>query len=562
MITNYFIDIVILLLAAAVFVPLFRILKLGSVTGFIIGGVVVGPSGLGLIKNINEITTFAEIGVVLLLFFIGIELKVTRLLQIKNLVFGLGLLQVVITGVVLASIAYMLFGVSIKAAIIIGPALALSSTAFVMQLLIEQKKFISEYGQASFAILLLQDLAVVPLLALVPLLTIEEFSIGFDIGLALVESVFIISLVVVIGRYLLHPILHRIAILKDTELFTISAVLIIIGSAMITEHAGFSMAMGAFLAGILMSDSFYRLQIKAELRPFRGLFLGLFFMSMGMFLNIKLLSVNPLPILSLVALLIIIKVFVLYLITYWFKFKNKNHIAISLILAQSGEFALAVFALAFQNNILDKELFQQLLLIVLLSMLLTPILAYYANKLADIKNINDKKSSEKISIKEPIVIIGFGRVGHRIGEMLKTADKPFLAIDSNAKTVKKFHNKGYKIFYGNINNLDILKNIQDKGVKIVIVTINNPKDTKNVVSELRKNCQELIIYARGHNKEQCQQLLKLGASDVISENVEISLELTRFILKDLKTDNLTVDNILLNFRKKYYKQMKENIKKP
>ncbi|MDH5764890.1 MAG: monovalent cation:proton antiporter-2 (CPA2) family protein, partial [Gammaproteobacteria bacterium] len=286
MISSYLIDIIILLIAAVIAVPFFQTIRLGAVPGFLVGGVIVGPYGLGLINNISDIQHLAEIGVVFLLFVIGIELKPSRLWQLRRMVFGLGTLQVLLTGLVIGLIAHFMFDASIRATILIGPALALSSTAFVLQLLSEQKMLTSLYGRTSLSILLLQDLAVVPLLALIPLLAIQEMSIGEDIGLALVESVFILVIIVIIGRYLLHPLLHRVALSGNPEIFTASAVLIVLGTASITEHAGLSMAMGAFLAGLLISDSSYKHQILAEIQPFRGLLLGLFFMSMGMSLNL------------------------------------------------------------------------------------------------------------------------------------------------------------------------------------------------------------------------------------------------------------------------------------
>lgn len=288
MISAYLLDIIILLIAAVIAVPLSQTARLGALPGFLFAGVIVGPSGLGLISNINEIGNLAEIGVVLLLFVIGIEFKPSRLWKMKRLVFGLGTLQVTLTGACIGISAFLFFDLSLQAAILVGFALALSSTAFVLQLLSEQRLLTSIYGRASISVLLLQDLAVVPLLILVSLMAMPELSIGQDIGLALVESLLILSLVILFGRYLLHPLLHRVALSDNPEIFTTSAVLIVLGMAYVTEHAGLSMAMGAFLAGLLISDSFYRHQVLAEIHPFRGLFLGLFFMSMGMSLNLDL----------------------------------------------------------------------------------------------------------------------------------------------------------------------------------------------------------------------------------------------------------------------------------
>ncbi len=371
MISAYLFDIVILLLAAVVVVPLFQLVRLGAVPGFLVAGLIVGPSGLAAIGNVSEIGYLAEIGVVLLLFVIGIELKPSRLWLMRRQVFGLGSAQVLLTGAVLAIACFFLFGMSLRTAILVGPALALSSTAFVLQILASQKLLTSHYGRASVAVLLLQDLAVVPLLALIPLLAAPGMSVGADIGLALLESLAILALVVLAGRYFLHPLLHRVARAGSPEVFTASAVLIVLGAAMATEHAGLSMAMGAFLAGLLISESAYRHQVIAEIQPFRGLLLGLFFMSMGMSFNLGLLLSDPVGSIVLLALLIALKVLILLPLGRLFGLPWRSSVAVALLLAQSGEFALVLFALAWQNGLLGEQLFQELLLVVLLSMMVT-----------------------------------------------------------------------------------------------------------------------------------------------------------------------------------------------
>ncbi len=554
MISTYLLDIIILLMAAVVAVPFSQAAKLGAVPGFLIAGVIVGPSGLGLISNISEIGNLAEIGVVLLLFVIGIELKPSRLWKMRRLVFGLGTLQVTLTGVLLAAVAYFFFDISLRAVILVGPALALSSTAFVLQLLTEQKLLGSQYGQTSIAVLLLQDLAVVPLLILVPLLAMPEMSIGEDIGFALAEALLILGLVVLLGRYFLHPLLHRVALSGNPEVFTASAVLIVLGTALATEHAGLSMAMGAFLAGLLISDSFYRHQVLAEIQPFRGLFLGLFFMSMGMSFNLGLLFENPLPSLGLTGLLIIIKVIVLFPITYWFGLKEKNGVAVSLVLAQSGEFALVLFSLAFQSNILTEELFQQLLLIVLLSMLATPVLANYAKCLIS-NQCSIKGKSTEVPVEAPIVVAGFGRVGHRIGEILSLAGEPFVALDLNASIVETERAKGHPVFYGDVRKAELLEAAGARNARIIIVTLNDPDATEQVVTALRKTHPEIEIYVRGQSLDQCHKLRQLGASAAVSENVEASLELVRLVLKNIGFNKEKRKAIIGDFRRAYYAQI-------
>ena len=556
MITAYLIDVVLLLLAAVILVPIFQILRLGAVPGFLIAGIIVGPSGLGVINNTQEIGALAEIGVVLLLFVIGIELKPSRLWRMRRLVFGLGTLQVLITGVLFGLAGHYIFSIPIGVAILIGFALSLSSTAFVLQILSEQKLLISGYGRTSIAVLLLQDLAVVPLLALVPLLASPELGVGKDIGLALLESLLILSLVVVISRYLIKPLLHLIAVSGNSEVFTALAVLIVLGTALVTEHAGLSMAMGAFLAGLLISESSYRHQIIAEIQPFRGLFLGLFFMSMGMSLNLNLLLDSPLLPLAATALLMGLKVVLLFPIALLFKLDKKKSLAVSLLLAQSGEFALIIFSLAYQSELLTEAFFQQLLLVVLLSMMATPAFAQVAQRLIRSEDCQKPESDkEELPHEAPIVLAGFGRVGHRIGEILTSANKQFVALDSNPAVVKNEHAKGYPVFFGDVRHPGILKSAGADNARTIIVTLNDPSVTEEVVSTLRNKYPDKLIYARGHSLNACQRLSQLGASDVVSENVEASLELARMAITNSGMDEATTENILSDFRKVYHQHI-------
>jgi monovalent cation:proton antiporter-2 (CPA2) family protein len=554
MISSYLIDIVFLLIAAVVTVPIFQAVKLGAVPGFLIAGIIVGPYGLGLISNITEIGTLSEIGVVFLLFIIGIELKPTRLWQMRRLVFGLGVLQVLLTGFLIGSIGYLLFDISLAAAFILGPALALSSTAFVLQLLSEKKSLNTTYGRASISVLLLHALAVIPLFALVPLLAIPEFNIGADIGLALAESILILGLVTFLGRFLLHPILHRIALSGNSEIFTATAVLLVLGTAIITDRAGLSMAMGAFLAGLLISDSSYKHQIKAEIQPFRGLLLGLFFMSMGMLFDVSLLIDNPIAILGLTCLLIIIKASVIFPIAYLFKLKAKNSFAIALTLSQSGEFALVLFSLAHQSTLLTNDLFQQLLLIVLLSMLVTPLLVYLAHLVTNEHAVTEIINKDK-PISAPIIFAGFGRKGSQIAEILSIAKIPYVAFDYDALIVQQAHKNGQSVLFGDVLKPEILTSAPISNAEIIIITLNDQDATKKVISLLRTMHPDKSIYACGHNLEQCCKLRELGASGVVSETLEASLELAGLALLKIGIKGNKQETILRDFRRKYHLQL-------
>ena len=553
MITPYLLDIIILLLAAVIIVPISQRTKLGIIPGFLIAGIIVGPYGISLIHNIDEIGHLAEIGVVLLLFVIGIEIKPSRLWRMRRLVFGLGSLQVLATGSLLAWCSHVFFNIPIKTAILIGPALALSSTAFVLQLLNEQKALVSEYGRSSISILLLQDLAVVPLLALVPLLASPQLSIGQDIGIALLETIIILALVILIGRYLLHPALHRIALSRNPEIFSASAIVLVLGTALITEHIGLSMAMGAFLAGLLISDSSYKHQVLAEIKPFSGLLLGLFFMSMGMSLNVNLFIETPLISIAIVAALITIKIIVLFPLTYLFGINIRKGFAISLLLAQSGEFALVLFALAFQAEILSQDIFQQLLLVVLLSMLVTPLLANFANAN---KNSPIKKTK---TTNEPIIIAGFGRIGHQIAQILTALNQPFIAFDIDASAVEEGRSEGLPVFYGDVCNTEVLMAAGINSAETVVITLNDPSSTHHLVRLLKALHPDVQIYAGTHNIEECIELEGIGVSGSVSENLDASLELTQLILKNRGVFDKQQSKKLDAYRQLYHKKITPSI---
>jgi len=551
MMANYLLDIVILLTAAIVAVPLSRAAGFGAVPGFLIAGVLVGPSGLALIDNVTEIGQLAELGVILLLFVIGIELRPARLWLMRRMVFGLGTLQLVITGALLTVGAHVLLDVPYRAAILIGPALALSSTAFVIQLLAEQRMLHSNYGRASLAVLLLQDLAVVPLLALVPLLAAQELTIGADVAFALLEAAAILLLAVVGGRYLLQPILHRVTHARSQEIFTALVVVLVLGSALLTEHIGLSMAMGAFIAGLLIADSPYRHGIVAEIQPFRGLFLGLFFMSMGMSLNLSTFLAQPFSLLGLLVALIVVKFVVLWPLARFLGLRTATGAAVGLLLSQSGEFGLILFAYTHQLNLIDAALFQQLLLVVVLSMLVTPVMARLAHRLAEVPR-DLKEAAEESPAESRIVVAGFGRVGRRIGEILTMAGKPYVAIDYNSSLVLSERAEGHRIFYGDVRRPEVLRSVGVANADLVIVTLDDFEATEDVVAAMQQINQEVTILVRGHNADQCRTLRKLGASLVVSENLEASLELAREALIRDDGNAAEAESLILRFRDKQY----------
>lgn len=551
---QYLTDIVFLLMAAVVAVPIFQTLRMGAVPGFVLAGVAVGPSGLGLIENVSEIGHLSELGVVLLLFVIGIELNPQRLWTMRRLLFGLGSLQVLCTSLIISATAYYLFGLSGPVSVLVGPALALSSTAFVLQLLTEDRKLNSEQGRSCISILLLQDLAVVPLLALVSLLAQPATGLAEDVLLALGEAVLIIGLVIGFGRYLLQPVLRRVAKSNNQEIFTASAVLLVLGAALLMEHVGLSMAMGAFLAGLLIADSSYRHQVMSETQPFRGLFLGMFFMSMGMTMDLAQLTEAPVMIIALTAALIVVKALVIWPLCRLFGMSGTTALLVALLLAQSGEFALVVFTLAFTMELLEQGLYQTLLLVVMISMLATPLLAGLARKLD--RRRREKSTAiaplaESIEQPSPVLIVGFGRVGHRIGQILEMAGIQYSAIDKDPDLVAREHGRGHPVYYGDANRPAVLRSLAGDGAGIAIIALNDQDVTEHLVPALRATFPDLWVLARGHNRERCDRLNALGVDVTVSENLEASIELARVTMAKANTPEDRIKELLDEFRSRY-----------
>jgi len=554
MVATYLLDIVFLLTAAVIAVPVSRAIGLGVVPGFLVAGILVGPSGLALIDNSTEIRQLAELGVVLLLFVIGIELKPARLWLMRRLVFGLGTLQVAVTGTLITAGVYLAMDLPFSTAVVVGPALALSSTAFVLQLLAEKKLLHSEYGRASLSVLLLQDLAVVPLLALVPLLAMPELTIGTDIAIALAETLGILVAVIVGGRYLLQPVMHRIARARSRETFTAFTVLLVLGSALLTEHLGLSMAMGAFIAGLLIADSPFRHEVIAEIEPFRGLLLGLFFMSMGMALDVGVFVADPLLSLGLLLALLAVKFAVLWPLAFFFGVGKRAGAAVALLLAQSGEFGLVLFAYAFQSDLLAAGVFQQLLVIIVLSMLVTPLLANVAHRLAARPNRTVDDTHEPPT-KAPVVLAGFGRVGRRIGRILESADMPYVAIDLDSSLVLRERKNGHPVFYGDGRRPDVLRSAGVADARLVVVTLDDFEATETVVSALHGEYPDVPILARGQSARQCRRMLDLGAKFAVAENLEASLDLAREVLMKESGDRGRTEALLESFRQEYYEHI-------
>jgi monovalent cation:proton antiporter-2 (CPA2) family protein len=532
--THYIVDIVVLLAAAVIAVPLFQRLGLGAVLGFLVAGAAIGPWGLGFINAVDEIRHLAEFGVVFLLFVIGIELKPSRLWVMRRSVFGLGTAQVLITGAVI-TLAALAFGVPMRTALIVGFGLALSSTAFGLQILSDKGEFGTGYGRSAFAILLLQDLAVVPLMALLPLLAQRELSITQDLELAALESVLIIVGVFILGRILLRPLLQLVAkSRRNPEIFTASGILIVLGAAWLTDWAGLSMALGAFLGGLLLADSRYRHQIMADIQPFRGLLLGLFFMSVGMSINFGLLGQRGFLVMGLVGGLLLLKAAFLWGLCRITGRSHSESVHVALLLAQAGEFGFILFGLANMLGLMGGELYQLLLLTVALSMAATPLLVqlspWLGRTLIDTPPVASPPNKPIPNSRDHVIVAGFGRLGSYLTRQLTKAGVPCLVLETNPARVARARALNYPVFYGDASRIEVLRSAGAADASLVVFAMDHMESVGQAVITTREAFPGLPVYARAWDTRMAQRLLSLGVTYAIPETMATGLKLARDVL--------------------------------
>ena len=538
------------LAAAVVAVPLFRRFRLGAVLGYLAAGVIIGPWCLKFVTEVENILHFAELGVVLLLFVIGLELQPSRLWVLRRPVFGLGTAQVLITGAVLGAMA-LAFGMTVQSAVVIGLALAMSSTAFVLQILAEKGQLTARHGRSSFAILLFQDLAVIPLLALIPLLGAGDMDLGGrSTWLAALTAIGVIVAVVVGGRYLLRPILHAIAVSGIREIFTAAALLVVIGTSLLMTSVGLSMSLGAFLAGVLLADSEYRHELEADIEPFKGLLLGLFFISVGMSADLGLIVSHPFAIVGATAALMAVKAAILLGIgrVYGHTWESSRGLAVAL--CQGGEFAFVLFSLAADSGIMGRTLTDSLVIVVTLSMALTP-LAFVLNDLVIARWLRkpvEEKFDEIDAGENRVIIAGFGRVGQIVGRLLRAKRIPFTALDKSAEQIEAVRRFGSRAYYGDASRLDMLLAAKADKAEILVVAIDDVESSLRTAETAKKNFPNLRIFARARNRFHSHRLMDIGVDYLIRETYVSSLELTQQVLRGLGLTEWEAQDAVATFR--------------
>ena len=523
------VDVLVFLAGAVVAVPLFRRFGLGAVLGYLVAGVIIGPWVLGLIDDVDAILHFAELGVVMLLFIIGLELQPSRLWALRRLVFGYGTAQWLFTALVIGAVG-MLFGSTVGTALLVGLVLALSSTAFALQLLAERNDLTKRYGRMAFAVLLFQDLAVVPLLAIVPLLGNQtEAALPLT---AIGKAVVALALVVIAGRFLLRHVLRVVALSRVREVLTATALLVVLGTALLMEQAGLSMALGAFLAGVLLADSEFRHQLEADIEPFKGLLLGLFFMAVGMSLNLGLVLDTPWIVSSLVVLLVGIKFGVLFGLGKWVGLDTPSARRLGLVISQGGEFAFVVFGVAVRAGALEQELAELLIVVVSLSMVTTPLLLLAEDRLS-----KPAKTDEDFDVmpdeRSPVIIAGFGRFGQITARILGAKRIPFIALEVSQEQVDFVRKYGATIYYGDASRPDLLESAGAADAKLFVLAIDEPEASLRTARMVRQHFPHLTILARARNRKHAYELMDLGIQTIRRDTFLSALDLTQSVLTHL-----------------------------
>ena len=525
---NLMLQATIFLGAALLLVPLGKRFGIATVLGYLITGLILGPSFLDVAGDAETLLHFSEFGVVMLLFIIGLELQPSRLWALRRSIFVLGGLQVGLTGTLLMGLLYNFTGLQLDTAFIVGFGLALSSTAFVLQILTEKQQLSSTHGREAFTILLFQDIAVIPLLAVIPFLSGVREQTYDLIYFGKVFAVF--AGLIIASRYIVRPFFKFVASSGASELLTAVALFIVMGVSILMGQIGLSMALGAFLTGVLLADSEYRHELEASIEPFKGLLLGLFFMSVGMLTNVKLVLAHPIQIIGAALLLMFIKFSVVTLIARLSGNRLPTSIRLGVTLAQGGEFAFVLFSVAAAQNVLNPELANIITLVVTISMALTPFAFLLLEKVGEPIFAKRKPSREYDTIPDhehPVIIAGFGRVGQIIGRVLRMHNIEFTAIERSANRVDFVRKFGNQVYYGDPKNPEILRAAGISKARVFILAVDDLERSITTAAYLHKNYPDLVILARARDRQHYYRLREVGVRHIWRETYLTALDISR-----------------------------------
>ncbi|WP_350550492.1 monovalent cation:proton antiporter-2 (CPA2) family protein [Pseudoalteromonas sp. 120-MNA-CIBAN-0494] len=525
------------LAAAIVAVPIAKRVGLGSVLGYLIAGILIGPYALAMVGDQTDVMHFAEFGVVMMLFLVGLELQPSRLWTLRHSILGLGGLQVVLTAAVIFASCYWLFAMHWQTALAIGLMLALSSTAIVLQSLEEKGWLKQEAGQNAFSVLLFQDIAIIPILALLPLLAFAPLSGNAEISDSIIAnwpvwqqvgaSIAVIAAIIVCGKYISAPIFRYIAQTHIREIFTIFALFLVVAIALVMQSIGLSPALGTFLAGVVLAESEFRHELEADIEPFKGLLLGLFFITVGASINFELFFNQFSTVISLVVLLIVIKACILFALAFTFKINKKQQLLFTLALAQGGEFAFVLLSVTSTLSILTPEQTALTTLVVAISMLIAPLLLMFYEQLqkrdSSVKPEFDKP--EHISSAKHVIIAGYGRFGQVMGRLLHAQGYEITVLDHSPTQIELLRRFGKTVFYGDAGRQELLEAAGAKTAQMLVVAIDNPDKTLEIIKLAQKNYPQLKIVARAIDRRHAYQLLSLKVDAFNRETVDSAISL-------------------------------------
>ena len=560
--TQYLQHIVIFLATAVVVVSLVRRMRVSPMLGYLVAGALVGPAGIGLITDVDSVQDLADLGVVFLLFTIGLDLSLARIRAMRRYVFGLGGAQVLSCGVLLGALAYFA-GADGQDAFVIGAVLAMSSTAMVMALLRERGEVGTQTGRVALSILVMQDLLVVPLLVLVPRLGGDGESIVTALAIALGKGVLALAAIILLGRTVLAPLFRSIAAQKNADLLTGLTLLVVLGASWATEQVGLSLALGAFLAGALLAETEFRHQVEADIQPFRGILLGLFFMTVGMSMNLGLLRSNWLIVLAIVVGVMTIKTVMIAIACRLFGFGRGFSLNQGLLLAQTGEFAFVLFALAIAVNALERNVAEMLVLATALTIAATPLTAALGRsiyrRMDHDKGDGLRLQKETADLNDHIIIAAFGRIGQIAAQFLASRELPYVAVDRDSGLVEAARAQGFPAYFGDASNRNVLRAAGAERARAATVTIDNHDGAMRAVSLLRQSYPDLPIVARGRDRAECAALREAGATATVLEAMESGLHLAGALLQAIGIEDAEADRAIARFREDNYAALSEII---
>ncbi len=552
------------LAAAVMIVPLAKRLGLGSVLGYLLAGIIIGPFVLGLVgREGQDIMHVAEFGVVMMLFLIGLELEPSRLWRLRSSILGLGGLQVLGTSLLL-TLPGILLGLSWNVALAIGMILSLSSTAIVLQTMTEKGLMQSTAGQNSFSVLLFQDLAVIPILAILPLLSIHpgvhppsEMEMGWIEQLPgwakTLAVLFAVVVVVFTGRILVRPLLRYVAATRLRELFTATALLLVVGTTALMYSVGLSPALGTFLGGVVLANSEYRHELESDIEPFKGLLLGLFFIAVGSSINFRMIMESPGLILALVASVMVLKTIVLFVLARIFKLGTDQGLVFAVALSQVGEFAFVLLTFARQQQIMDEKMTGILMAVVALTMALTPLMIILNERLilphAGTVEEGERKEPDKIEEKNPVIIAGFGRYGNIVGRFLKANGIVSTVLEIDSDRVELLRKLGLKAYYGDATRDDLLRAAGAEDAKLIVIALDSPEKCIELVETVKKHFQHLHVLVRAQDRPDAYELMDAGVLHLYRETFDSSLRMGIDALQLLGRRSYQAHRAAMIFRK-------------